>query len=116
MAAVNAAVGLLEGGTADVTPSEVAAWYDLIGENIYSHPTTSADGYLIMTAGQTRRPDIGRAGPATKVSFRVDVLKRLGHPAAAQVLGHEGAHMVDWGSRLGLTHDQIEAIQWRYGR
>lgn len=95
-----------------MTPSEVANWYSLLASagGVYSHPQTSKDGLPVLTGGQTRTV----FGVPTRVSFRADVLAHLRHPMAAQVLGHEGAHMVNQSDRLGLTRDEIRDIPWRY--
>lgn len=112
LADVSSAASQLVGGTDDITPAKVARWYSLLASAgaIYSFPQKSDDGLWITTGAQTRT----RFGIPTRVSLRVDVLRNLGHPLAAQVLGHEGAHMVDRSEGLGLTHEQIEAIIWRY--
>lgn len=109
-----AAANQLQGGTTGVAPFEVAFWYSMLAavDGIYSHPTHSADGYAVTTGGQARSV----FGVPVRVSFRADVLSNLHHPAAAQVLGHEGAHLVDANKGLGLTHEQIYAIPWWYQR
>lgn len=110
------AASRLTGGDGTYTPSLVHTGYKVIAaaRSIHVLPM-KADGYPIIQGARTHT---GGGQPAFTAfredAFRAIVSGKLGSPIgnagfnAADILGHEGAHL--WGSQ----HPQTYAIPWGY--
>ena len=115
-AAVVQSASRLTGGDGTYTPSLVQTGYQILASarSIYAFPM-KADGYPIM---QGARTETGGGNPPY-TAFREDAFQaivsgNLGAPIgnigfnAAEILGHEGAHL--WGSH----HPQTYSIPWGF--